>query len=76
MTDDRLMEKIYLEKLEESIISYIASEYDMSFEKAMNLYYRSKLADRIADGEFGIQYLDYKVLVAMLVETEPELFRK
>ena len=33
-------------------------------------------ADRIHEGEYGIQYLDYKVLAQILCETEPELVRK
>ncbi len=36
----------------------------------MQLYYCSTLADRIHIGEYGIQYLDYKVLVQILLETE------
>lgn len=40
----------------------------------MDIYYQSKLADRIAAGEYGIQYLDCKVLVQILLENERELF--
>ena len=34
----------------------------------MGLYYTSKLADRIHDGSYGIQYLDYNVLTDLLEE--------
>ena len=40
----------------------------------MDIYYHSRMAERIGKGECGIQYLDYKVLVQMMLDTEPELF--
>ena len=45
-------------------------------QSSMDIYYNSKLANRIHNGEYGIQYLDYKVLVQILIETEPELIKK
>ena len=74
MSED-VLERIYQESLEERIIFYLAEKEKISLEKAMNIYYSSKLANRIHQGEYGIQYLDYKVLVQILCETEPELFR-
>ena len=41
----------------------------------MDVYYHSKLADKIHQGTEGIQYLDYKVLADILRDTEAELFR-
>ena len=41
----------------------------------MNVYYNSKLADKIHRGVEGAQYLDHKVLVQILEETEPEIFK-
>ena len=70
-----VLEKIYQESLEERMISYLAEIKKISLEEAMDIYYNSKLADRIHEGEYGIQYLDYKLLVQILCETEPELFR-
>ena len=67
--------KVYQENLEERIISYIAETYKVSFEDAMRIYYSSKLANKIHNGEYGVQYLDHKVLAQILFETEPELFR-
>ena len=75
MSED-VLERVYQESLEERIITYLAEEEKISLEKAMNIYYNSKLANRIHQGEYGIQYLDYKVLVQILRETEPELVRK
>lgn len=72
--DDELLEKIYQERLEEQLISYLAINERISLEKAMDLYYSSKLADKIHYGTEGVQYLDYKVLAQILKETEPELF--
>ena len=66
-----ILEQIYQENLEERIISRLAEEKNISLENAMDVYYNSKLADKIHQGEDGIQYLDYKVLVEILKETEP-----
>ena len=43
-------------------------------EQAMDIYYSSQLAQKIHDGKDDVQYLDYKVLVQILLDTEPELF--
>ena len=71
-----ILEQVYQENLEERIISYLSDIREISLEKAMSIYYRSKLADKIHKGIYGVQYLDYKVLVQLLLETEPELFRE
>lgn len=39
----------------------------------MDIYYHSKLAQKIYDGLDDIQHLDYKVLIETLLDTEPEL---
>lgn len=75
MTGD-VLERVYQESLEERIISYLAETEKISLEKAMNIYYNSKLAGKIHEGEYGIQYLDYKVLVQILCETEANLVQK
>ncbi len=66
--DGELLEKIYQENLEERIISHLAEIRQIPLEKAMDIYYHSKLADKIYQGVEGIQYLDYKVLVQILIE--------
>ena len=71
---EETLEQVYRENLEERIIIHLAETYDFSFEKAMDIYYSSKLSDKIYVGKEGIQYLDYKVLVQILMETERELF--
>ena len=37
----------------------------------MDVYYNSRLAKLVETGAHGIQYLDYKVLVELLEQTEP-----
>ena len=71
-----VLEQVYQESLEERIISCLAETEKISLEKAMDIYYNSRLANRIHKGEYGIQYLDYKVLVQILCETEPGLLQK
>ena len=74
--NDEVLEQTYRENLEERLIVYIAEQNGLSLEKAMDLYYHSKLAEKIHQGMEGIQYLDYKVLADILRETEEELFRQ
>lgn len=68
------MERFYQESLEERLIRGLAEVRNISLEKAMDIYYHSKLADKIHRGVEGVQYLDYKVLMQLLCDTEPELF--
>ena len=63
---DREFENFYRERLEERIIFCLAERKNISSEKAMDIYYTSKLSDRIYTGEYGIQYLDYSVLTDIL----------
>ena len=72
--DENVLEQVYQEKLEERIIAELAKEKAISLEKAMQIYYGSELADKIHNGMEGIQYLDYRVLVQILEETEPDRF--
>ena len=72
--DGETLEKVYQENLEERIIAYLSQTKGVSLETAMDIYYHSKLADKIHRGVEGVQYLDYKVLVRILCETEKELF--
>lgn len=63
--DEALLEKNYQERLEERIISQIAQTKKISLSEAMDFYYNNPLADKIATGLHGIQYLDYKVLAQL-----------
>lgn len=72
--DGETLERVYQETLEERIIAGLSDARGISLEAAMDVYYHSKLADQIHQGVEGIQYLDFKVLVQILCETEQELF--
>lgn len=72
--DEKILEQVYQENLEERLIAFISEKNDIPLEKAMDIYYGSKLSDKINQGNEGIQYLDYKVLADLLQESEPELF--
>lgn len=72
--DGEMLEKYYQENLEEKIIAYLAEVKHITLQQAIDIYYHSQLADKIHQGKEGIQYLDYKVLVEILCQTEPELF--
>lgn len=69
-----VLEKVYQESLEERLISHISEKAGISLEKAMDIYYKSRLSEKIHRGVEGIQYLDYKVLAQILYETEGNLF--
>ena len=73
--DDNTLEKVYQENLEERLISYLSEKNGITLERAMYIYYNSKLSEKIHIGKEDIQYLDYKVLGDLLKETEPELFK-
>ena len=68
--DEAVLERVYQERLEERIIAYIAEKKGITLLEAMDFYYNSRLADKIATGTYGIQYLDYKVLAQLIMETE------
>lgn len=72
--DEEILEKVYQENLEERLIAFLSETMNITLEKAMSIYYRSRLADKVHCGVEGIQYLDHKVLVQILCETEKELF--
>lgn len=74
--NEQMLECTYQENLEERLIAYLAKICAFSYEKAMDVYYNSKLSYKIHLGKEGIQYLDYKVLVQILIDTEKELFEQ
>lgn len=64
----------YKERLEERIIAYLSEWKGLTPERAMDIYYRSRLADQINSGRYGLENMDYKYLAIDLAENEPELF--
>ena len=73
--DGKVLEDIYLEKLEERLIEYLSDKHGIDYLMAMDAYYKSELAGKINEGKYGIQYLDYKVLADIMEQTEPNLIR-
>ena len=61
--DDAVLEKIYQEKLEERIIATLAEKHGISLEEAMNVYYNSKLADKIHRGVEGVWQNNLKLFM-------------
>ena len=61
MSEDTL-ENFYNENLEKKIIFCLAERKGLELEKAMDIYYNSRLASLIESGAYGIQYLDFKML--------------
>lgn len=72
--DGTILEQVYQERLEERLIARLAELKNIPLERAMDIYYQSRLADKIYRGVEGVQYLDYKVLAQILCDTEPALF--
>lgn len=73
--DEIVLEQTYQENLEERLITYLAEQHSIPLEKAMDIYYHSRLAEKIHQGVEGVQYLDYKVLADILLDTEAGLFQ-
>ena len=73
--DEATLEYMYREELDERLIAHLAKVKNLSLFKAMDIYYHSRMADLIGKGMYGIQYLDYKVLVEMMIDNEPNLFK-
>ena len=71
MTD---VSSLYRQKLEEDVISRLAEMKNITLDRAMDIYYRSRLAGQISEGLYGIEYLSPEYLAQDLVENEPELF--
>ena len=74
--DGKILEQFYRERLEERLIAYLAESHGIPLEQAMDIYYHSKLAEMVYNGVEGIQYLDHRVLVNVLEDTEPELLNE
>ena len=65
---------VYRENLEGDIIATLAELAGISVRRAMDVFYRSRLASQISEGRYGIDNLDPKYLAADLLENEPVLF--
>lgn len=75
MVDKKQLTKIYKQNLENDIILNVAKKKGIEIREAFDIYYSSKLAGQIANGECGIENMDAKYLADDLIENEPELFK-
>lgn len=64
----------YKERLEERLIAYLSEITGLPVEQAVDAYYRSRLAEQISKGLYGIENMDYKYLAEDLLANEPALF--
>ncbi len=65
---------IYHQNLEISIISYLSEYKNIDKNKAMNIYYNSKMADLIQNESYGIENMSPQYLARDIIENESELF--
>ena len=75
MTDYKDLAVVYRQNLEESIIACLAKMKALDLRKAMDIYYKSRLARQINAGKYGIDNMDARYLAEDLLENEPELFK-
>ena len=76
MTDYKDLTAVYRQNLEESIIACLAKMKSLDLRKAMDIYYKSRLAKQINAGKYGIDNMDARYLAEDLLENEPELFEQ
>jgi hypothetical protein len=74
MTDKEQLAAFYKQNLEKDIINIIADIKGIDLRVAFDIYYSSKLAEQIENGECGIENMDAKYLAEDLIENESELF--
>jgi hypothetical protein len=75
MADKDNLEMFYKQNLENDIINAVSEESGITIRKAFDIYYSSKLARQIENGDYGIENMDAKYLAEDLIENEPELFQ-
>lgn len=72
--DDKDINLVYKQNLENDIICYLAEMCGRDIREMTDVYFSSKLALQIEQGLYGIDNMDYKYLANDLLENEPELF--
>jgi hypothetical protein len=74
MIDKKQIAGLYKQNLEKDIIQILAEKKGIDIRTSFNIYYSSKLAEQIENGNCGIENMDPKYLVEDLIENEPGLF--
>lgn len=72
--DKENLTALYRQNLEENIIRCLSETKSISLQKAMDIFYSSRLVAQIEQGMYGIDNLDYHYLTEDLIENEPGLF--
>jgi len=70
MLDQKVIEKVYMENLEENIISYLAEQLKINYRQAADIYYKSALSGQVSENKYGIANFDYKYLANDLIVNE------
>lgn len=68
MVDKEQLAKIYKQNLENDIILNVAKMKEIEIRKAFDIYYSSRLAGQIANGECGIENMDAKYLAEDMMQ--------
>lgn len=74
MTNRTNLDFVYKQNLEDNIIQYLSEMKKINLRQAMDIYYRSRMAEQISRGMYGIENMDYKYLVQDMMENEMDLF--
>ena len=67
---------VHHQLLDEDIVNCLAELKNIDMRKALDIYYRSRLAKDIEEGIYGLDCMNTKVLAEDLIENEQELFGK
>lgn len=70
MVDKEQLTLVYKQNLENDIIKHIAEIKGIDLRQAIDIYYSSKLAEQILEGQCGIENMDAKYLAEDLIENE------
>ncbi len=62
--------------LEEDIVAALAQIKGIDLRKALDIFYRSRLADGVENGIYGMDCHGPRYLARELIENEPELFEE
>ena len=65
---------VHHQLLEEDIVNCLAELKGIDLLKALDIYYRSRLAKQVEEGDYGLDCMSPRWLAEDLVENEPELF--
>jgi hypothetical protein len=74
MTDRTQLSELYKQNLEKDIIQILSETRGIDIRTSFNIYYSSKLAEQIENGDYGIENMDAKYLAEDLIENESGLF--